>query len=126
MTMRIPKQLVLLTLILFLAVETGHSTMTVVQKEISVGRALAGHVLVQGTDEPAIGVTVELRSSDWKTVLASTKTDEKGYFSCAVEAAGRAREAGISSATQPRRCDAVDVAERSVHTGFPGPWPIDS
>jgi hypothetical protein len=78
--MKIPKQLALLTLVFFLAVETGHSTMRVVQKEISVSRALAGHVLVQGTNEPAKGVTVELRSSDWKTVLATRKTDAKGYF----------------------------------------------
>jgi len=89
MTMRMPKQFVLLTLLLFLTMETGHSTMRVVQKKISVSRALAGHVLVQGTDEPANGVTVELRSSDWKTVLASTKTDEKGYFSLEKPAAGK-------------------------------------
>jgi hypothetical protein len=81
MTVRIAKQVLLTTLLLFLALGTGHSTMRVVQKEISISRALAGHVLVQGTDEPADSVTVELRSSDWKTVLASTKTDEKGHFS---------------------------------------------
>jgi hypothetical protein len=80
MIMRVSKQLALLALVLFLAVETGHSTMRVVQKEISVSRALAAHVLVRGTDEPASGVTVELCSSNWKTVLASTKTNEKGYF----------------------------------------------
>jgi hypothetical protein len=81
MTMRILKQLVFLTLVLFLAGQTGYATTLVVQKEISVSRALAGQVLVKGTDEPADGVTVELRSSDWKTVLASTKTDAKGHFS---------------------------------------------
>jgi len=80
MTMRILKQLVFLTLVLFLAGQTGYATTLVVQKEISVSRALAGQVLVKGTDEPADGVTVELRSSDWKTVLASTKTDAKGTF----------------------------------------------
>ena len=81
MTMRILKQLVFLTLVLFLAGQTGYATTLVVQKEISVSRALAGQVLVKGTDEPADGVTVELRSSDWKTVLAATKTDAKGHFS---------------------------------------------
>lgn len=81
MTMRILKQLVFLTLVLLLAGQTGYATTLVVQKEISVSRALAGQVLVKGTDEPADGVTVELRSSDWKTVLASTKTDAKGHFS---------------------------------------------
>jgi hypothetical protein len=81
MTMRILKQLVFLALALFLAGQTGYATTLVVQKEISVSRVLAGQVLVKGTDEPADGVTVELRSSDWKNVLASTKTDAKGHFS---------------------------------------------
>lgn len=81
MTMKILKQLVFLALVLFLAGETGYATTLVEQKEISVSRALAGQVLVKGTDEPADGVTVELRSSDWKTVLTSTKTDAKGHFS---------------------------------------------
>jgi Carboxypeptidase regulatory-like domain len=81
MTMRILKQLVFLALVLFLAGQTGYATTLIVQKEISVSRALAGQVLVKGTDEPADRVTVELRSSDWKNVLASTKTDAKGHFS---------------------------------------------
>ena len=89
MTMRIHKHLVLLGLVLFLVVRTGHATMRVVQKEISVSSALAGHVLVRGTDEPANGVTVELCSSDWKTVLTSTKTDEKGHFSLEQPATGK-------------------------------------
>jgi len=75
--------------VLFLSVGTGHATMRVVQKEISVSRALAGHVLVRGTDAPAGGVTVELCSSGWKTVLASTKTDEKGRFSLEKPASGK-------------------------------------
>ncbi len=78
--MRILKQLVFLALVLFLAGQTGHATTLVVQEKISVSHALAGQVLVKGTDEPADGVTVELRSSDWKNVLASTKTDAKGHF----------------------------------------------
>jgi hypothetical protein len=81
MTMRIPKQLVLLALVFFLAGQAGYATTLVVQKKISVSRALAGRVLFGGMDEPADGVTVELRSSDWKNVLASTKTDAKGHFS---------------------------------------------
>ena len=63
--------------------------MRVVQKQISVSRALAGHVLVRGTDEPARGVTVELCTSDWKNVLASTKTDEQGHFSLEQPATGK-------------------------------------
>jgi 5-hydroxyisourate hydrolase-like protein (transthyretin family) len=70
----------MIALVLLLAVGTGYSTTLVVQKEVSVSRALAGRVLVRGTDEPARGVTVELRSADWQTVLASTKTDEQGHF----------------------------------------------
>ena len=89
MTMRIRKQLVFLALVLFVAGRIGYATTLVVQKKISVSRALAGQVLVKGTDEPADGVTVELRSSDWKNVLASTKTDRKGHFSLEPRAAGK-------------------------------------
>lgn len=39
--------------VLCLSVGTGRATMRVVQKEISVSRALAGHVFVQGTHAPA-------------------------------------------------------------------------
>jgi hypothetical protein len=87
--MRILRQLVLSVSILFFSVGTENATMRVVQKEISVSRALAGHVLVKGTDAPAGGVMVELCSSDWKTVLSSTKTDEKGHFSLGKPASGR-------------------------------------
>lgn len=87
--MRIPKQLVLLALVLFLVVPTGHATTLVVQQEISVSSALRGHVLVRGTDEPANGVTVELCSADWKTVLKSTKTDDKGHFELEQPATGK-------------------------------------
>lgn len=80
MIMTTPKRLALLVLIFLLAVEIGHSTTLVVQKEISVSRALTGRVLVAGTDELANGVTVELCSAGWKTVFKSTKTDEKGHF----------------------------------------------
>lgn len=89
MNMRISRQLALSVSVFFLSVGIGHATMRVVQKEISVSRALAGHVLVRGTDAPAGGVTVELRTPDWKTVLASTKTDEKGYFSFKRPATGK-------------------------------------
>jgi len=88
MTKRIPHRFVMLALVLLLAVGTGYSTERVMQKKISVSRALAGHVLVRGTDEPASGVTVELCSSDWKTVITSTKTDEKGHFSLERPATG--------------------------------------
>ena len=77
--MKVPKWLVL-GLVFVWAAGSAHATVLVVQKEISVSRALAGHAKVQGTNAPASGVTVELCSPGWKTVLASTKTDEKGYF----------------------------------------------
>jgi 5-hydroxyisourate hydrolase-like protein (transthyretin family) len=89
MTMRILKQLVFLALVLFLTVPIGYATTLVVQKEISVSRALTGHVLVRATDEPASGVIVELCSADWKTVLKSTKTDEKGHFELEQPATGK-------------------------------------
>jgi hypothetical protein len=79
----------MLALVLLLAVGTGYPTVRVTQETISVSRALAGHVLVRGTDETASGVTVELCSSDWKTVTASTKTDEKGHFSLEPHANGK-------------------------------------
>jgi hypothetical protein len=87
--MRILHRLALAAPVLLLAVETGYSTMLVTQKEISVSRALAGHVLVPGSDEPAGGVTVELCSPDWQTVLASTKTDAQGHFSLERPATGK-------------------------------------
>jgi hypothetical protein len=87
--MRILSQLVSWVLVLFLSVGTGNATMRVIQKEVSISRALAGHVLVQGTDAPAGGVIVELCSSGWKAVLATTKTDEKGYFSLEKPASGQ-------------------------------------
>jgi hypothetical protein len=89
MTMKTPKRLLTLGLVLFLAVGTGHSTMTVAQKQISVSRALAGRALIGGTNVPANGVTVELCSSNWKTVLASTKTDDRGSFSLEKPANGK-------------------------------------
>jgi len=78
----------LLTAVLLFPVGTVRATELVTQKQISVSRALAGHVLVWGT-EPASGVTVEVCSSDWKTVITSTKTDEKGHFSLERPATGK-------------------------------------
>jgi hypothetical protein len=89
MTMRLPYQFALLASVLFFAVGTVYATELVTQKEISQIRALAGHVLVWGTDEPASGVTIEVCSADWKTVFTSTKTDEKGHFSLEPPARGK-------------------------------------
>jgi hypothetical protein len=46
-----------------------------------VSRTLSGHANIGLAKEVAKGITVELCSSDWKTVLASTKTSDSGYFS---------------------------------------------
>ena len=80
-TMNLPKQIFLVVAVCLFVIGSGHATATFIQPEISVSRALAGHVVVRGTEEPAGGVTVEICSSDWKTVLASTKTNKDGYFS---------------------------------------------
>lgn len=88
-TKRIPHRFVKLVLVLLLALGTGYSTDLVIQNKVSVSRALAGHVLVLGTDEPASGVTVELCSADWRTVIRPTKTDEKGHFSLERAATGK-------------------------------------
>ena len=58
---------------------------------------LSGHVFVLGTDAPASGVKVDLCNSDWKTVLASTKTDEKGYFSLGKQETGKLFYVRLSS-----------------------------
>jgi Carboxypeptidase regulatory-like domain len=78
MTARAAK--LLLVAIIFWAT-CAHATQSVLQKWVSVSRSLGGQVVVLGTDEPASGVTVELCSSGWKKVIASTKTDDKGHFS---------------------------------------------
>ncbi len=76
-------------ILFLLAVGTGHTTTVVGQKEISVSRVLAGHAYVQGTTIPAVGLAVELCSADWKTVLASSKIDENGYFALQKPASGK-------------------------------------
>lgn len=113
LTVRMPCQFSLLAAVLFFAVWTAYSTELVTHKEISVSRALAGHVLVWGTDEPTSGATVELCSTDWKTVFKSTRTDEKGHFSLEPPATGheyprasgaypQARDLGTDNPSQRR------------------------
>ena len=69
-----------LMLFVFLIARQGYPTMLVMQKDISVSRALNGRVLVPRSEEPVGEATIELCSSDWKTVIASTKTDVTGRF----------------------------------------------
>jgi len=56
-------------------------TQVVVQEGVLVSRSLSGHVNIGLEKVVGKGVTVELCSPDWKKVLASTKTDDNGYFS---------------------------------------------
>jgi hypothetical protein len=68
----------------------GHTqTALIVQQKVSVSQALSGHVNAGLAPEPAKGVTVELCSPDWQTVIASAKTDDRGYFSLEKPATGK-------------------------------------
>jgi len=80
--MKIQKLLVFFGAILSLAVGHGHAQTTLVEQEgVVLTRSLSGHVDAGTPKVPVKAATVELCSSDWKTVLASTKTDDSGYFS---------------------------------------------
>jgi hypothetical protein len=81
-TMRIPRLLLPIVFTVFFVAVIGHAQNTVImQKWVSESRALAGHANIGLDRGPADGITVELCSPGWKTVLASTKTDRSGYFS---------------------------------------------
>jgi hypothetical protein len=55
-------------------------TQIFVQEGTLDSRSLSGHVK-GGSEETAVkDVVVELCTPDWKSVLASTKTDDAGYF----------------------------------------------
>jgi hypothetical protein len=73
----------LLIVVLFtLAAWSGQAQTTIVTQDgVIISRSLSGHVNVGLERTAAKGITVELCGSDWKTVLASTKTDNNGYFS---------------------------------------------
>jgi hypothetical protein len=81
-TMKLPRLFLSIVFTVFLVVAIGHAQNTVImQKWVSVSRALAGHANIGLDRGPAEGITVELCSAGWKTVIASTKTDRNGYFS---------------------------------------------
>jgi hypothetical protein len=80
--MKTQRLLLFLAAVLSLPVCSGRSQTALISQEGTVvSRALSGHVDVGITRLPAKNVTVELCSSDWQTVLASTKTDDNGHFS---------------------------------------------
>lgn len=81
--------LVGVALAFFMSGPVAHSTDVVIQKEISVGRTLAGYSRVRGANLPASNVIVVLCGSDWKSVLAHTMTDENGYFALEKPAVGK-------------------------------------
>jgi hypothetical protein len=60
---------------------SGAQVTLVVQEKEIVSRSLSGHVNIELEKEVGKGVTVELCSPRWKTVLTSTKTNDNGYFS---------------------------------------------
>lgn len=49
-------------------------------------RALRGRVVIQNTRDPLDDVLVEECSSNWKTVLQSTHSDEAGHFALSAQA----------------------------------------
>lgn len=68
-------------LVFWFAGSAQGQTQVVVQEGVLVSRSLSGHVNIGLEKVGGKGVTVELCSPDWKKVLASTKTDDNGYFS---------------------------------------------
>jgi hypothetical protein len=71
-----------LVILLFWVVWSAKAqTQLVVQEGVIVSRSLSGHVNIGLEKVAGKGVTVELCSPDWKIILASTKTDDNGYFS---------------------------------------------
>jgi len=78
-----PKSPSLIIIVFFsLVVVPGQAqTKRVMREGVQVSRSLSGHVNVGLEKSPAKGITVEIRSTDWKMVLASTVTDDNDYFS---------------------------------------------
>jgi Carboxypeptidase regulatory-like domain len=81
MNVKIPKRVLLLGIVFFFLTQAGYAQATLIEKKrVVVSRSLSGNVEV-GMGVPGKNVTVELYSADWQTLLASTKTDDNGYFS---------------------------------------------
>ena len=79
--MKSSKCLWLVMLVFWIAGSVQGQTQLVVQEGVLISHSLSGHVNIGLEKVVGKGVTVELCSADWKKVLASTKTDENGYFS---------------------------------------------
>jgi hypothetical protein len=89
MTAKIPAILLCGFTLLFATATGRGQTVVIMQDWVAISSALAGHADIGLPRVPATGVTVELCSSDWRTVLASTKTDQNGYFSLKQPPAGK-------------------------------------
>ena len=70
---------------------------TVYQADVSVVPRLAGRVVGGIENVPVADARVELRSSDWKTVLKATKTDANGDFSFGAGSSGKLFYIQVSS-----------------------------
>lgn len=79
--MKSSKWPVWLVILVFWVACSQAQTQLVVQEGVLVSRSLSGHVNIGLEKVVGKGVTVELCSPDWKKVLASTRTDDNGYFS---------------------------------------------
>ena len=77
-----------LTWLLFVGLAEAQNV-TYVLDGVLVSHSLAGHVDIGSQNVVGNGVTVELCSSGWKAVLASTKTDDHGYFEFIKKPSGR-------------------------------------
>jgi hypothetical protein len=81
--MKTQKLLLLVVLLSSLAAQSGRAQRQVQIERIFVSASLSGHIYMVLSRVPADGVTVELCSSAWQAVIASTKTDASGYFALA-------------------------------------------
>jgi hypothetical protein len=102
-------------LVFILSALYANATELVQQKQIAVSRALAGQVVVLGTEEPMNGVTIDLCSPDWKKVIASTKTDAKGRFSLEQVANAKIFYLRVSAPGMNIYQLRVRIDKRSVH-----------
>ena len=78
--MKITRILLAVSISLGFQASVGTAQETVLQSWVTVSRVLAGHVDMGDQAFPAADITVEVRSSDGRKVLASTKTDVNGLF----------------------------------------------
>jgi len=76
------KALLCLGLVVFCRTPCGHAQNMIEETRVFTSSSLAGRAdMGSGTDfAPAAGVTVELCTPRWQSVLASTQADKNGHF----------------------------------------------